>query len=201
MGRRGPDAVPVAVFVLAAWIDKRVITRAARVDLKDVPGSAVEKRVENVFVVFPVAKGAVALLRKADDATGVRVEADHADEDLRGPYEDAHGRGRRRRDILARLDHRERGDWLGRAPRRLIEHAVEANVPGRCADTRRRHVRRRLCPSSIWTESGRQRDEQHACAQYEILWEAATEPRDTEAYLWVLCASVSPRLVGRVRGV
>src|SRR5467141_3150393 len=113
MGCRGPDTVPVAVFVLAAGIDERVIARAAWIDLKDVPGSAVEKRVEDDLDVVLVAKRAVALLGKADDAVGVRVLAHHADEDLRGPDEDAHSRARRRRDILARLDHRERGDWLG----------------------------------------------------------------------------------------
>ena len=72
MGRRHPDAVPVAVLAVAAWIDQRVVARAARIDLEDVARAAVEKRVEDDLDVVLVAQRAVALLREGDDIAGVR---------------------------------------------------------------------------------------------------------------------------------
>ena len=141
MGRRHPDAVPVAVLAVAAGVDQRVVARAAGIDLEDVARAAVEKRVEDDLDVVLVAQRAVALLREGDDIAGFGIVTDHADQDFSWPHQETNHRRRRWHVTLTRLDHRNGGDRFDTGPCRFVEQTIETIFPGR-SDAKRRHLGR-----------------------------------------------------------
>ena len=82
--RRFPDAVPVGVVALAAWIDDGVVSRAGRIDRKHVAGSAVRKRPEDDADVIFGGEDRIPTNAEADDARRIRLVAHDPDDDRAG---------------------------------------------------------------------------------------------------------------------
>ena len=166
MRGRVPDAVPVAVVIVAAGIDQRVVPRAAGIDLKDIARPSVEKRIEHDADVVFGSQVSVALGGEGDNARRVRIFADDADVNRLAAGDHADACPTQGRSPLNRLDHREALDRLRGRPCRLVEHSIEMDGAARGSRPQGRWRFRRL------SEDQPRKQQQKRCRQSRCVMES-----------------------------
>ena len=122
-----PKSIPIGVVALATGVDEPVVSRTARIDREDVPGSAVEERADHhADVVFRCQDG-VAPDAEADDRGGVRILAENANNERLRTSEDPDRRAEGGRGVFRGLRLRERVADVCRIPRGFVQQTIDGD--------------------------------------------------------------------------
>ena len=135
--RRLPDAVPIGVVALAAWIDEAVVSRTDRIDREHVTRTAVGKRPDDDADMILGIEHRVALHAEADDARRIGIVADDPDHDRVSIGEHFDSSVSRGRCAFNRIRLTEVFDRVDRFPCHLRQLPVDRDRAGQRANAER----------------------------------------------------------------
>ena len=147
-GRCFPDPVPVGVDLFAPLGHQSVEPRPVRIDREHIARAPVLKRVEHDEHVIVQLEIEVTRLGERDDARGMGIVTHHAEDEFARIDQDFHRGLTRRGAAFFRLDRHEVHDGVRGAPSRLIQPAIERELPredGGAQDVSRRAGTRGFC--------------------------------------------------------
>ena len=165
-GRCLPDAVPVRILRLAAWIDETVVSRATRVDGKHVTRPAVAKGTQHDSHMIFRRERCVPAHAETDDARGVGVFTDDSNDDGLGTGEDPDDGSAGRSGTLAGIRLPERIGGFGGSPLFIVQQTVD--VDGLRQDSRSQRRRRAVLAGAgrRAPKAGQRRSEQQEQGPY-----------------------------------